>query len=459
MALNSSDRLIEIIARFDQPIDSHPAILNGIPVKPSPSVTCLRKGAWVRAIALLVALVMLVAAVACTRGGKMIGKEYAYISAPQVNLRDRLSAMYTKVGTVPNGTRVEVLEKSKRFYRVRAPGIGEGWVELRYLADQEVFEAFERLAKENEKSPSQTRGVTRADLNMHLTPARDGERLYQLKEGAKVEALRRAVTDKNAELIEAYKKQIEKIQKQQEKAAAAPAELKETATKTGTAVPPATAAKTAAAPAAKPVKLPDAPPSIPEDWWLVRDQQGHVGWVLARMVDVDIPLDIAQYAEGQRIVSSFVLNTVTDVDETTGATKQVPQYLIVTTEPKDGQPFDYNHIRVFSWNQKRHRYETAYRERNLFGVFPVTAGHRVFDKEGDLPTFTLKIKDDKGQTIDKIYKMNGPIVRRVLSPEEEAAQKAALEQKLAERKAARDARIAAYRAAHPQKARRVRRTR
>ena len=44
----------------------------------------------------------------------------------------------------------------------------------------------------------QGHGTTRAELNMHLTPSRDGEHLYQLKEGEKVEVLKRATTDKNA---------------------------------------------------------------------------------------------------------------------------------------------------------------------------------------------------------------------------------------------------------------------
>ena len=34
---------------------------------------------------------------------------------------------------------------------------------------------------------------------------------------------------------------------------------------------------------------------------------------------------------------------------------------------------------------KRHRYETAYRERNLNGVLPVTVSQEDFGKEGILP--------------------------------------------------------------------------
>ena len=34
-----------------------------------------------------------------------------------------------------------------------------------------------------------------------------------------------------------------------------------------------------------------------------RYPEGHVGWVLSRMVDLDVPMEIAQYAEGQRTVA------------------------------------------------------------------------------------------------------------------------------------------------------------
>ena len=71
-----------------------------------------------------------------------------------------------------------------------------------------------------------------------------------------------------------------------------------------------------------------SPCPVIEDWWLVRDSHNRVGWVLARMVDLDIPLEVAQYAEGQRIVAFFVLNEVQDGD------KKVAQYLTVVTEPK-----------------------------------------------------------------------------------------------------------------------------
>ena len=180
-----------------------------------------------------------------------------------------------------------------------------------------------------------------------------------------------------------------------------------------------------------------------EDWYLVRTSSGRVGWVLLRMVDLDIPLDIAQYAEGQRIIGYFVLNTVEEEG------KPIAQYLVLLNEPKDGLPWDYNQIRIFTRNRAKHRYETAYRERNLEGYLPVKVGHQDFGKEGDLPIFTIRKKNDDGQMVDVTYKLNGPIVRRVLSPEEEAAEKAKHDAALAARMKEISGRRAQHANQHP----------
>jgi hypothetical protein len=68
---------------------------------------------------------------------------------------------------------------------------------------------------------------------------------------------------------------------------------------------------------------------------------------------------------------------------------------------------------------KRDRYETAYRER-MEGVLPVTVSQENFDKEGLLPVFVIRVEDDKGNVSERKYKLNTPIVRRVLAPGEQA---------------------------------------
>jgi SH3-like domain-containing protein len=373
------------------------------------------------------ALLLLAAAPACKRS--VITKhEYMYVSAVETGLRDRVATLYTKVGTVHNGERVDVLERQRRFVRVRTDGGVEGWIEQRSLVTQEVFDGFQKLQQDAKGTSVQARGTTRAELNMHLTPARDGERLYQLKETEKVEVLKRATTDKNAPKPPAPPKPVAQNTKSQpttkDQVPTTPAPSNQP---TATASVPAAAA-TPSAPGTKPAAAvaiaKDAEPAKPvmEDWYLVRNSAGQVGWVLMRMIDLDVPLDIAQYAEGRRIMGYFVLNTVPETID--GQPKEMPQYLVLLNEPKDGLAWDYNQIRVFTRNRNKHRYETAYRERNLEGYFPVTTGHAVFDKEGDLPTFTIRKKLEDGQMVDVTYKMNGPIVRRVPTAEELAAQKA-----------------------------------
>jgi uncharacterized protein YgiM (DUF1202 family) len=383
-------------------------------------------------VLLLAALAVLAVASACKRA-TLVQHQYMYVSAPETSLRDRVATMYNKIGTVHNGDRLEVLEKQRRFLRVRTDGGQEGWIEERSLVPQEVYDAFQKLQQDNASQPVQAHGTTRAELNMHDTPSREGDHLYQLKDGEKVEILKRATAPKNAPKPPAANPaQSGKSAVPPAKRPSAPTGTPSNQTPPATAAPPAqtpaptkppaqgTAAKTKAgqpASSAGKVKESEPPKPIMEDWYLVRNSSGRVGWVLLRMVDLDVPLEVAQYAEGQRIMGYFVLNTVQDGD------KQVSQYLVLLNEPKDGLPWDFNQIRIFTWGRVRHRYETAYRERNLEGYFPVKTGHQMFGKEGDLPTFTIHKETDDGQMVDILYKLNGPIVRRVLTPEEEAAEK------------------------------------
>jgi SH3-like domain-containing protein len=306
---------------------------------------------------------------ACNRKGRRV-LEVEYVSAPQATLRDQVAAVYNRVGAVKNGERVDVLEREKRFARVRTAAGVEGWIEDRYLVDQQTYDQLQQLTQENLDDPVQAPATLRNDTNLHVTPGRETQHLYQLTTGAKVSILKRATAEK----------------------------------------PPGTV------PA--PVKPGKVAGPVLEDWWLVRDAQNRVGWVLARMVDLDVPLDIAQYAEGQRFVAFFALDKVHDQGKD-GPDKDVPQYLCLLTEPHDGETYDYDQVRVFTWNIKKHRYETAYREHGLSGVFPVTVTTESFDTEGALPVFILRVKDDSGNILERKYKLNTPIVRRVLAPGEQ----------------------------------------
>jgi len=367
-------------------------------------------------------LAILIALSACGVRGAGKQEDVLYVTAPQAFLRDRVAPVYSKTGTVKNGDRVIVLERGKRWERVRNAAGEEGWLQDRYLVGENVFATFQQLYRDHQNDPAQAHGVLRSDFRLHVSPGRDTDRLFLLKEGDKVDLLQRTTVAKAAssappppvlqsgsseEKQDANDaaKEDDKEYKGQEKPASTQASAKK----------PLSPEKLTGKEKSKHDKMLAGAPTVPmEDWWLVRSTQGHSGWILARMIDVDVPLEVAQYAEGQRIVAFFPLTSVHDTE----LKKDVPYYLVLMTEPKDGMPFDYNQVRVFSWNNRKHRYETAYRQHNVFGLLPVSVGKEPFEDLGEQPTFTIHVKDENGSTAEQKYRLEGVIVKRVLAPGE-----------------------------------------
>ncbi len=331
---------------------------------------------------------MLVLLAGCRGGAGLNDRgEYAYVAVTEASLRDHVATFYNKTGVVHNGERLQILERmqNKRFVRVRSPRGEEGWVQERYLADQATYDQFQRLAEQFKSVPAQATASTEEQVKVHVLPGRKTGYLYLLNEKQKVDMLQRQTVNRNAP------PQQLKDENQDEKPKEADDTPDEDKTKSDSSVPPA----------------------IREDWWLVRDAQKRVGWVLGRALYLDVPASIAEYAEGQRVVASFPLDEVQD-----GGNK-VPEYLVLLTENKDGLPYDFSGLRVFTWNPRKHRYETAYRERDLAGMLPVAMGRQNFEKEGDLRTFTLRVKGEDETMRERTYKFNPPIVRRVLVPGED----------------------------------------
>jgi uncharacterized protein YgiM (DUF1202 family) len=352
---------------------------------PNASRISLDSSVHVRSAVFLCGALLLLALAGCGDSGGS-KQDYAYVAAPEAVLRDRVATLYSKTGIVHNGERVVILERmqNRRFVRVRSSRGEEGWVQERYLTDQPTFDQFQRLTEQFKNVSAQAVAVTRSQVNLHVTPGRKTEHLYQLNENEKVDLLQRQTADKNA--------------------GPAPVTQSKTDKKDTDAEPP-----TGDEPEnEKPEQAP-----VLEDWWLIRDSQKRVGWVLGRLLYVDVPIEVGQYAEGQRIVAFFVLDQVQDGD------KKASEYLVLLTENKDGLPYDYDQVRVFTWNARRHRYETAYRERDLRGFLPVTLGRQSFEKEGDLRTFTLRAADESGAIHELKYKFNPPLVRAVPAPGEQ----------------------------------------
>ena len=358
------------------------AVLTRIPSFLVQSLRC-----FVARIAFVLVISALVFATGCNRLRKD-KHEMVYVSARQMYLHDRVAAVSNRVGEVVNGQPLEVVEHGRRFLKVKTDKNEIGWIEERAVIDAEGYKAFQDLATQHKEDPVVATGSLRDDVYLHVSPGRNTDRFYLLPENDKVQLLVRASVPKVApgSTPEPAKPSI-------------PSSV--AATKTS----PQEQAKgsEAKAPSSPQAHSGDAEkteqPEIPmEDWWLIRDAQGRVGWLLSGRVDVDVPDEVGQYAEGQRIVGAYILMRVTD-NEADVPNHQVPEYVTALSPPKSGLPFDFDQIRVFTWSVKRHRYETAFRIRLIQGFFPV----RVWTQSaanGSEPAFSFQIPSTPDVSID-----------------------------------------------------------
>lgn len=126
-----------------------------------------------------------------------------------------------------------------------------------------------------------------------------------------------------------------------------------------------------------------------DDWFLVRTKENRAGWVLSRMVLMSIPDEIAQYANGHYITSYHALNPA-------------KTSWLWTTSAHARQPFDFDGLRVFVFNERKKSYDTVFAERNVRGYYPV-------EQHGD--SFSAVIEEKDGSLSRRTYSFNGAKVK------------------------------------------------
>lgn len=272
--------------------------------------------------------------------------EFGYVLADSAPLLDSRAEIHSVVATLKSGERVEIVSRHDDWTEARGPGGERGWVETKYLMDSQGYEGGEQLLRDLKGIPVQAEGHTTFEVNLRLSPARDGQVLSRLDRNQQVEIFGRRLV-------------------------ARPASGDQNSS-------------TSTAP-------------VTDAWYLIR-AESRAGWIYGRLVTLDIPPDIAPYAESYNMVAWLVLNTVDD------AGRKVPQYLAADRE--DTQDYDFTHIRVFTWWAKMGRYATAYVESGLKGYFPIQAAHA---EEG--PEFRLRLVDAHGRKFQKVYKLYDTVVR------------------------------------------------
>jgi hypothetical protein len=134
------------------------------------------------------------------------------------------------------------------------------------------------------------------------------------------------------------------------------------------------------------------------------------GWVVARFVELDLPDPVREGANSANIrpLAWFELNRVN------GSSGDKPQYLVAAARGPEGQACDFTALRVYTWYEKRSRYETAFIENNLCGRLPVRVGK---GPRGE-PEFRFRVMD--GNKEERVYRLNQTVVRRIREANEAA---------------------------------------
>ncbi|MGH9677589.1 MAG: hypothetical protein ACRD36_10850, partial [Candidatus Acidiferrum sp.] len=238
--------------------------------------------------------------------------------------------------------------------------------------------------------PVQARGRTKVATNLRVEPGRTQSRLYQFGRGASVEIVGRAVADW--------------VQVTDEKESSSePQETKKedwylvrgVATRPpGESAARAAEQTTATVPGDQPIPI--------------------AGWVVARFVELDLPDPVREGANSANIrpVAWFELNRVSD------PSGDKSQYLVAAVRGPEGQPCDFTTLRVYTWNMKKTRYETAFIENDLCGKMPLRIGK---GPKGE-PEFRFQQMD--GNKGERVYRLNQTVVRRVREAGSASAKKA-----------------------------------
>lgn len=309
----------------------------------------------------------------------------AYVTAEKTYLRDRVAAVSTRTGEVTNGEALEVLEHGHRFLKVKTEQNQIGWIEDHEVIDGQTHDEFVNLAQDHKSDPVVATAVLRDDANLHLKPGRKTQWFYRLPANAKVQMLERASVAKVTPAMTAEHKEADEAAPEKNPASN------------------------------KAVSAGTEPAPVMEDWWLVRDAKGETGWLLGGRMDVDVPDEVAQYAEGARIVGAYVLTKVVDPEADTPKHEK-PEYVTLLEPDKNGLHYDFDQVRVFTWSTKHHRYETAFRLHPIQGFLPAKVT-RVPVPGGSVPAFSFLLANNGDVRVDADTGVTKPVAPRTLNYE------------------------------------------
>jgi hypothetical protein len=320
-----------------------------------------------------------------------------------LKLHEEIDPRSPSIITVKHGDRLGIIRRRRRFVRVRTTQGQEGWTDMRQLLTSVQMEALNQLAERARGLSSLGAASVYEPLNVHTEPYRTAPSFYQIAKGESVDV----VASELAPRVPFDPPDL--IPKP------SPPQPRASKPKPEPRIPPVPMPTAPRPPdnwlelskTVSPASVPETPPPPPapvkpvplDDWSLVRLSNGRAGWALTGMLRMNIPDEVAQYSEGNRITSYFPMADVNDGG-------QIRHHWLWTTLSETRQPYQFDSFRYFIWNTRRHRYETAYIEKNLKGYFPVEVHPvkaTVSKNEETFPGFSLIVEDKTGVRWRKTY--------------------------------------------------------
>lgn len=308
----------------------------------------------------------------------------AYVSGQSLPLLSSVAQVKQELGTLHYGDHVDTLAHRNGYVKVRTVSGVVGWVESRNLMDPALWQKSELLLKQVDALPVQARGRTKVSTNLRVEPGRNAGRLYQFTRGVPVEVVGRAVADWEQNSDDKDSEQETKDVKKEDWFL-----VRAIATR-----PPGEATARGSVPAAT---TEPGDQSVPV-----------AGWVVARFIDLDVPDAIREGANAANLrpIAWFELNRVP------GESGDVPQYLLAAARGPEGQSCDFTNLRVYTWNRKRSRYETAFIDNDVCGKLPISVSTNA---EGQ-PEF--RFRQVQGEL--RAYQLVQTVVRRIREGQEVA---------------------------------------
>ena len=305
----------------------------------------------------------------------------AYVSERSTTLWSSVAQVREPIDVLHYGDRVDVMARRNDSAKVRTVTGAIGWVDARLLLEPALWQRSVKLLNAAKAMPVQARGRTKVQTNLRVEPGRTEARLYQFGRGVPVEVVARAVADWVQDSDERENNAAEATKKEdwflvRGLATRPPGEVSARSSESNTTTQPG-------------------------------DQTVPIaGWVVARFVELDLPDAVREgmASANVRAIAWFELNRVT----TPSGDKA--QYLVAGTRNAEGQLCDFTVLRVYTWNQRRTRYETAFIENNLCGQMPVR-----LDK-GPKGEPEFRFRQMSGAKEERVYRLTQTVVRRVREP-------------------------------------------